>query len=73
LANNLGAKNHAVEVDGLHRSLVALVRDLKENQCRKQVKTVVVVKNGQDYSSFSRLRGEVKRIHRPLKRHGSLA
>jgi len=33
LAVNLAAKNHAVEVIGSHRNLVALARHVKENQC----------------------------------------
>jgi hypothetical protein len=33
LANSLVAKNHAVEVIGSHRNLVALARHVKENQC----------------------------------------
>src|SRR4051812_3659936 len=35
LANNLEAKNRAVELIGSHRCLAALSRDFKENQCWK--------------------------------------
>src|SRR5436309_11338910 len=62
LAINLVAKNHAVEVIGSHRNLAALTRHLKENH-PKTVKMGADVQNGRRYSSFSRLRSEVKRMH----------
>jgi hypothetical protein len=61
LANNLVAKNHAVEVIGSHRTLAALTRYIKKTNA-KTVKMAATVQNGGRCSSFSRVRSEVKRM-----------